>query len=83
MKTRKKKGTPPNHMLSPFSGRVAPLSPISESCQFGSLVVSEAEASPLTGEESLARLSLSLRVKVVTDPNAYTVVAAFRFLIAA
>lgn len=83
MKTWKKKDTPPNHTLSPFSGRVAPLSTISESCQVGSLVVSEAEDSPLTGEESLARLSLSLRVKAVTDPNAYTVVAAFRFLIAA
>lgn len=82
-KTRKKKDTPPNHMLSPFSGRVAPLSRISESCHFGSLVASEAEASLLTVEESLARLSLSLRVKAVTDPNAYTVVAAFRFLIAA
>lgn len=53
------------------------------SCQFRSLVRSEAEASPLTGEESLARLSLSLGVKAVTDPNAYTVVAAFRFILAA
>lgn len=64
----------------PFAG---PLSPIWESCQFRSLVRSEAEASPLTGEESLARLSLSLGVKAVTDPNAYTVVAAFRFILAA
>lgn len=64
----------------PFAG---PLSLIWESCQFRSLVRSEAEASPLTGEESLARLSLSLGVKAVTDPNAYTVVAAFRFILAA
>lgn len=67
----------------PLAGPAAPLSPIWESCQFRSLVRSEAEASPLTGEESLARLSLSLGVKAVTDPNAYTVVAAFRFILAA
>lgn len=68
---------------APFAGRAAPLSPIWESCQFRSLVRSEAEDSPLTGKESLARLSLSLGVKAVTDPNAYTVVAAFRFILAA
>lgn len=42
---------------------------------------SQAEDFPLTGEESLARLSLSLGVKAVPDLNAYTVVAAFRFVI--
>lgn len=67
----------------PLAGPVAPLSLIWESCQFRSLVRSEAETSPPTGEESLARLSLSLGVKAVTDPNAYTVVAAFRFILAA
>lgn len=53
------------------------------SCRFESAEGSQAEDFPLTGEESLARLSLSLGVKAVTDPNAYTVVAAFQFLITA
>lgn len=53
------------------------------SCHFESAEGSQAEDFPLTGEESLARLSLSLGVKAVSDPNAYTVVAAFQFLITA
>lgn len=46
------------------------------------MVSSEAEDSLLAGTESFARLSLSGRVKPVTDPNSNTVVAAFQFLIA-
>lgn len=56
---------------------------ISRGCRIASSQGSQAEDFPLTGEESLARLSLSLKVKAVTDPNAYTVVAAFQFLITA
>lgn len=53
------------------------------SCRFKLAEGIQAEDFPLTGEESFARLSLSLGVKAVTDPNAYTVVAAFQFLITA
>jgi len=56
---------------------------LSGGCRFESAEGSQAEDFPLTGEESSARLSLSLEVKAVTDPNAYTVVAAFQFLITA
>lgn len=55
---------------------------LDEACQDALVVRSEAEDSLLAGTESFARLSLSGRVKPVTDPNSNTVVAAFQFLIA-
>lgn len=55
---------------------------LDEACQDALVVRSEAEDSLLAGTKSFARLSLSGRVKPVTDPNSNTVVAAFQFLIA-
>lgn len=55
---------------------------LGKTCQDALVVRSEAEDSLLAGTESFARLSLSGRVKPVTDPNSNTVVAAFQFLIA-
>lgn len=77
---KKWKNQPP-HPRSPC--RTYGLAYTFRSCRFESAEGSQAEDFPLTGEESLARLSLSLGVKAVTDPNAYTVVAAFQFLITA
>lgn len=77
---KKKKRSDP-HSRSPWWTRR--LAYTLRSCRFKLAEGIQAEDFPLTGEESLARLSLSLGVKAVTDPNAYTVVAAFQFLITA
>lgn len=77
---KKWKNQPPNPRSPRRTGGLAYTL---RSCRFESAQVSQAEDFPLTGEESLARLSLSLGVKAVTDPNACAVVAAFQFLITA
>lgn len=76
---RKKRNDP--HSRSPWW--TCRLAYTLRSCRFKLAEGIQAEDFPLTGEESLARLSLSLGVKAVTEPNAYTVVAAFQFLITA